>query len=257
MSIHAAAMRCLDKAILLAQSADEDSLRYACLQLRMSIEHLFYQLLPSYREELPTDVFDQWQPRQILDAVIDCDPDATEDRQVWIQVTPDKPVTDLGKQTAVTKKLLRDHYHRLGSFMHAPLHGKPLVLDKLRATVADAINAVESYRGDRIIANMGSYIRFPCVRCNHPFKRRASAIPPDMKVRCLNSKCAAIHQLELNPDGSYRFMIPVVQGPCPSCGAEMTLDETDYRAGHEWQCPGCSNRFRLVQTLVPEPMEQS
>ena len=73
---HAETQSCLQKAESLIEIGDADSFRYASLQLRMGIEYLFYELIPLYRDELPDDILTKWQPKDVLDAVLACDPSA-------------------------------------------------------------------------------------------------------------------------------------------------------------------------------------
>lgn len=250
MSIHHEPMKCLAKGIQLARSDDVDSLRYACLQLRMAIEHLFYELIPLYKDELPTEVFDQWQPQRILDAVIECNPDATQDLQIAIQAGEIETFLNLGTQTAVTKKMLRAHYQRLGSFLHAPQYGKPLQFDKLRSAVDEAAKDLERFRSDRIMGNIAAYIAFHCERCNHPFKRRSQAIPENKRVRCLNGKCAALHRLELNADGSFQVELATRGFRCMHCDAENTIDEPDCRHGHRVDCISCGKTHEVSEIVT-------
>jgi hypothetical protein len=68
----------------LITAGDEASLRYAALEIRMAIELMFYKLLSSYKEELPDDLLKHWQPKKIIDALIDCDPDIEHDYSLTI-----------------------------------------------------------------------------------------------------------------------------------------------------------------------------
>src|SRR5687768_15974814 len=83
-SMHENARRALEKAKKLIGAADSDSLRYASLELRTAIEHLFYELMPLYEEELPSDIVREWRPVQIIDALVDCDPLVGQDTRICV-----------------------------------------------------------------------------------------------------------------------------------------------------------------------------
>lgn len=254
-SIHTEAMSCLDKAIQLAASRQPDDLRYACLQLRMSIEHLFYELLPHYKAELPTAVFDTWQPKQILDALIECNPDVTSDASLAIRDAEGKAVLFTGAQTAVSKKLLKENYHRLGAFLHAPMYGKGLILSDLVAAVEKAIRALESYRADGVILNHGKYVEVKCCACGHPYKRKVQTIPEDRRVRCLNSKCNALIRLNV-VGGNIVPELAQVLFTCPACAGSYDVSETECRAGNAFACKLCNAQVIVREVLVLEKVSQ-
>jgi hypothetical protein len=62
----------------LVQARDLPSLRYACLELRFCIEALCYDVLPHYEAELPFDAVGKWQPRKVVEALLDVDPDSDD-----------------------------------------------------------------------------------------------------------------------------------------------------------------------------------
>ena len=106
---------CVRKAKELIEEDDADSLRYASLQLRMGIEYVFYELLKMYRDELPDDITAKWQPKQIIDAILECDPSADQDAKVAIgpsgSLDPGGDVSQalLYQTKAPSKKLLKKH----------------------------------------------------------------------------------------------------------------------------------------------------
>src|SRR5688572_29294296 len=119
--VHAKTIECVRKAGSLIEAGDADSLRYATLQLRMGIEYLFYELIPSYKDELPDDIMSKWQPKQIIDALLECDPLVDKDARIAITAAGASSPALVLRSKAVNKGILKDHYHRLGSFLHAPV----------------------------------------------------------------------------------------------------------------------------------------
>src|SRR6202043_2148532 len=68
------AMQHLQKAKALLASGGDDELRYAALEMRYCIEHLFYRLIPLYEQDLPDSVPRKWKPAEIIDMLVDIDP---------------------------------------------------------------------------------------------------------------------------------------------------------------------------------------
>jgi hypothetical protein len=83
--VHTKTVTCLQKTEALIANPSDDTLRYATLQLRMGIEFLFYELIPLYKEELPDDIATtKWRPNEIIDALLECNPDADQDARIAI-----------------------------------------------------------------------------------------------------------------------------------------------------------------------------
>src|SRR5262245_887190 len=87
------ARECVDRAKTLLANGDEHSARYACLELRLTIEYLIYDQLQIYRDELPNDMVKKWQPRELIAAMLTVDPhaDVGGRLQVGPEVVPGEP----------------------------------------------------------------------------------------------------------------------------------------------------------------------
>lgn len=49
-------------------------LRYAALEVRMAMEALTYERAQSYKAELPESAYDTWQPKRVMQLLLDIDP---------------------------------------------------------------------------------------------------------------------------------------------------------------------------------------
>jgi hypothetical protein len=54
---------------------DLPSLRYACLELRMSIEALVYDMIRLYYDELSADILAKWTPKAVMTELAESVPD--------------------------------------------------------------------------------------------------------------------------------------------------------------------------------------
>ena len=57
---------CLERARRLLIVAGDESLRYACLELRFCIEAIVYAKLDAYSSYVPAVVFEKWQPNHAM-----------------------------------------------------------------------------------------------------------------------------------------------------------------------------------------------
>jgi hypothetical protein len=111
----------------LLANGDEPSARYAYLELRFAIEYLTYDLLQTYREELPYDALKKWQPRELIAEMRTVDPyaDCRSRLEVGPEVIPGEPPPtegwiSLGEEHKFSIEWANKKYNALGNYLHAP-----------------------------------------------------------------------------------------------------------------------------------------
>src|SRR5215216_2578999 len=75
----------LAKATELLVAGDNDSLIYACLELRRCVEALAYNLLTAYLHEVPLSAFETWQPDKVIRELLQVDPHADRSATISMQ----------------------------------------------------------------------------------------------------------------------------------------------------------------------------
>ena len=68
----------LSAARSLLQGPGEAAARYACLELRMTIEAMTYELFQLYLKELPRSAMVHWQPGKVIRELLAADPRRTQ-----------------------------------------------------------------------------------------------------------------------------------------------------------------------------------
>lgn len=256
--MHNDAREALGKAKEHVAAGDPDSLRYACLDLRSAIEHLFYELLPLYEDELPTDIVNTWQPAQIIEARVDCDPLVEQDTRICIfdydeQGQPNTP-HDLGEQKAVSRKLLKKYYHALGFYLHAPMPGKPHDYAKLVKRLVETVKVVEDRCSGRVLSNISAKATFTC-NCGRRVVRNMRAIEKSPIVTCPDSKCGAMFEYVGTKDGMTEFNYLVETMTCEKCRKEFEFGRHLVQDGRILSCENCGNRVVFVRGLHVEPID--
>ncbi|HUY90517.1 MAG TPA: hypothetical protein VMV10_17400, partial [Pirellulales bacterium] len=150
--IHQNTKLCVDKAEALIEKGDEDRLRYACLELRMAIEHLFYDLLPRYADEVPTDMARRWQPQKVIEVLTDCDPFVQNDCKIAFGSHQSGAAVVL-ESKGVSKSLIKSYWHKLGSFLHASMTGAKAVGAEEIPFLRQTISALREYEESGVLAN--------------------------------------------------------------------------------------------------------
>lgn len=245
---------CLAAGRKLLATGNTRDVRYAALEARMAIEGLFYALLPYYRDELPDDIVKTWQPRQLIDAIIGCNPFVEMHQQITLGPAGDPAAPKfVGTYKPVTRELLRKYYHRLGSYLHAAVDGAPLKEGKLRATVAGALNRVEEHCLEtNVIANIGPYITVSC-ECGRQIKRNILALAARQHVQCPDPTCAAIYDLiAMAPVMQTGWKLRTALFHCDECQHDTPIGVHRVRSGAHIACESCKVEFVLRGTFLGE-----
>lgn len=109
----------------LLAGGDDAQLRHACLELRMALECLAYDLLKLYRDDVEDKVLEMWQAGAILDALREIDPGV--ERPIELKIAGedgdyDQPLL-AWREERLDGRWARKAYHSLGHFLH-PLRGR-------------------------------------------------------------------------------------------------------------------------------------
>jgi DNA-directed RNA polymerase subunit RPC12/RpoP len=253
VSIHHEAMFHLDKAVRQAASDDVDSLRYAALNLRDSIECLAFELVPLYKAELPDEVLEAWRPQEILAALLDCNPSLPHSSILSLAAedadgNPKKWMT-MGRSSGLVPSVLSSSNHRLGSFLHARPDGQPHDLKKLRRSVKKVADVLERYRNDSVIDTLGKKHIFPC-ECGREVVRREEALRISPFVRCPNKNCRAMYERVNAQAGGSEFAPLQEEFVCPGCKEKSYFGRHLLKEGNGLRCPGCSDVWLLEARLI-------
>ncbi len=262
MSIHHEAMAHLDKARALLSEGSDDSLRYAALEMRYCIEHLFYKIIPHYKDELPDDVMSGkiWRPGDIISMIADIDPGATRDRRLRMgfpaqEGEPAKVMYDLGPQTGLRKDLARRLWNGLGYYLHARVDGQAHNPIDLRKKLEKVLPRLEQFRGDRVIMS-GFDVRTTskCQLCGRTMARRMSAIKENPYIECPNRDCGAIYEITEADEAMAHWKMVQASIGCKRCGTENWLGVHAWKHGAQTggtlTCCECKTTYRLVEYIT-------
>ena len=270
MSIHWEAMRHLDKAKQLLATSDDDQLRYAALELRYAVEHLFYKLIPSFKEELPDDVLEGkvWRPGDIIDMLADIEPRISSDVVLSFGVEPSpgaqpKQMYVMGRQSGISKDLVRKAYHALGFYLHARVDQAPHDPVRLRKKLEKLIPYLEKFRGDTVISSgFAARSTFRCQECGRSISKRPHTLEKDPYVTCPNKNCRAVYEVgEEEEPGRHPWKMLQHNLVCPECGAANWFGVHKLEAGAAahatFNCNGCHAKYRMEARLYIVPVTEA
>ncbi|WP_428304573.1 DUF5677 domain-containing protein [Lacipirellula sp.] len=256
---HVDTQACLLKAEPLIQLGDADSLRYASLQLRMGIEYLFYELVPLYKQELPDDILSAgWQPQRILDAILECDPDANQDSRLAFGQAGENGVTNWAdtilEAKAPNKQLLKKHYHRLGFYLHAPVDMVAPKLEKWRIDLEKASSALSEFKVGQALSNFRELVDIPCNCCGRTVYRNKRGVEATGEMRCLNPECRAIYDVRFEGDAAH-FQLRQESFNCQRCGTTNFIPTSAIGEGAVLICDECEQRVVVRSTFRLQPFD--
>jgi len=219
------------QALLLTES--DQSARYACLELRMAIEALTYQLLQAHLAEVPNSVMEKWTPKRVIDELLAIDPDVDKSREISIGIqetpgVPSKKIHFLGEYRRFSVKWANKAHNSLGFFLHEATidqhkKRKHNSGNSIRVKANEIVAELDAILGTTIYnVNIGRFVEFEC-ECGFHIKRKDEVLKNCNTISCgdcgLQYKCT----FDIAND-RYEFVRDRVFFNCPSCTLENGVD---------------------------------
>lgn len=258
-----AARTCVIRAKNLLVNGDEPSSRYACLELRFAIEYLTYDLLQTYRDELPYDIVKKWQPREIISEMRNMDPYADCSSQLFVgpEVSLGAPPPtnvewkSLGEEHRFTMEWANKNYNALGNYLHAStLHqlesGSTPKPETILARVTEVLHECERVLNSRIWNNnFGNFFWFDCGDCKTRIKGRVKDLAQKQVVKC--RQCHAQHDIEFGEGQKVTVTLRKISYICPPpCESQNWVGIHRVVEGQVFICAKCERRATVVYQLV-------
>jgi transcription elongation factor Elf1 len=251
------ARECVARAKTLLANGDEPSARYACLELRFAIEYLTYDLVQTYREELPYDTLKKWQPRELIAEMRTVDPyaDCSSRLDVGPEVIPGEPPPTegwrtLGEEHRFSIEWANKNYSALGNYLHAPtLHqlesGNAPTGAVIIAKATEVLHECEKVLNSGIWNNyFANFFSFTCGECKAPMRGRVK--DPTQKQALTCRQCRAVHDVEIGEGQTVTLALRQSQYVCPApCGAPNRIGTHRLVEGAIFACGKCGKKARV------------
>lgn len=243
----------------------DDRLDFAALSLRKAIEYLAYDRLDAYKREINPEIFDSWQPKKVIERLLEMDPLATTQRSLGVAIYDDKrSIQDQnyihgGTEIPISIEILSKPYSALGSYLHAPTRknisvGKTGDSAKLRALCERILSEIDKILSSTLWSTaIGNIVDFECSRCGNMAQvRKMRKDESTRRVWC--SHCNAPYTAHLDiEDNKVNYKPHAVNMPCISDGCEFNheLWEDDFRYEKQFRCQCCNALFRYIYSVQP------
>lgn len=264
MNYRAEAIKALKRAKHEMASQDDSRVRYAALELRMALEGLIYEVSKSYQEELSDIDFNTWQPKKLLELLIEIDPTADQSSEWRIGVQNEKgqlpaAMTCLGVDRKLTLQQIKKFYDRLGSYLHSPTikqltNNKAPDFTKLQNSCEELVHILENVLTSEMFkTRMKVTSKIDCMACEAKIVRNIPHGVTELTASC--RKCGACYTLK-SKDATVVWEPKLVPAPCAECSDIKYLFESMIAIGTTWTCNTCKGR-NVIQLAVVKIEEGS
>lgn len=255
------ARNAVDRARAHLATEEAQHLRYAALELRMAFEALTYDRAQAFAAELPPSEYDTWQPRKLLQILLDIDPLADKDSTISFGIEPEYGVPPdemqlLGSEKVLNAAVLKKHYDALGNHLHMPTirqfrEGKGPDAAKLAKRYAGIIEFLDDVLASILFnCTLGVFAEIACDRCKNMIRKRMPPGTKSVKARCF--ECSAGYTVESGESGQVLWTPNQQQVKCanPDCAVPTFVWSDEIAPGKFWTCSVCSSKNLICLGVV-------
>lgn len=242
------------------RSNDDLRLKYAALELRMTMEALTYDRALAYKDEFPPSGYDTWQPRKVMSLLLDIDPMADQDYSLSVgrQEQPGVPaseMTSLGADKVLNMKVLKKHYDALGSYLHIlPMKqmrdGAKVDLNRMRLRCDEIVVFINKVLESPIFnVTLGNFSAINCRECENPIRKRIPFNQSEITAECF--LCGATYTLIEKGDNVIEWMPHQQEVVCANsnCDHKTVVWHHEFKLGNYWKCAECNGENAFVLAI--------
>ncbi len=246
-------------------NGDRARLKFAALELRMAIEAVTYERAQSYSAEIPQTEHRTWQPKKLMQLLIDIEPHADKGSSIAFGVedvpgVPAKEMKLLGAEAVFDLRAIKAHYDALGSYLHMPTLkqleevGEP-DLDKLRIRCTTIIGLLDGVLASPVFnINFGTFSSITCMNpdCGKAVRRRIPSGQTALTVECL--ECGMGYEVSVDASGEclWRPILQDVRCQTPECDQIFKVSPGEITPGRRLVCSSCGGRFQIGLALFSD-----
>lgn len=250
----------------LLTGGEEQSVKYAALELRMAMEALTYDRATAYKDEFPPNEYETWQPKKVMMVLLEIDPMADKDSSIAIGSeeeygVPALKMTSLGTEKVLGLKTLKKHYDALGSYLHiqslkSTRTGKTINYKKFRERCEEIAKYVSEALSSPVFnCTIGMFANLECVECGKPIRKRIPSGKDSVIAECF--ECSATYTVTDEGEGKSKWTPHQHEIECANktCDHKIVVWHHELERGRRWVCPDCKgeNTFVLAVNFKEAP----
>lgn len=245
-------------------TGNNEDLKYAALELRMTMEELTYDRAIAYKKEFPPDEYETWQPRKIMKVLLEIDPMADKDVSLAMGVEEEYGVTppamnSMGSEKVLNMATLSKHYDALGSYLHVQSMkqvraGILLDVDKIRSRCEEIAAFISDVLSSPIHnVTLGNFSTLECGECGKPIRKRIPHGQDELQAECF--ECRASYTIVDKKNGQFEWKLNESEVECANSGCEhkIIVLHREMEIGRCWICPECKGRNVFAFCIRHDP----
>ncbi len=258
----------LERAKSELNSDDPTRFRYAALELRDAIEAITYDWASALKDDIHPDEYKKWQPRILMARLLEIDPSigsmstiSVGEEEKYGIPAPRRNMKIMGTEYVLTLKDIKDHYDRIGSYLHMPsldqIHtGKIPDVTKLKVKCENLAGDIEKILSSTVWnISFGLKTTLPqCVddSCKKPIRRRMRSDKDLINVRCFECKAEYIVTRKNNTQLIWTPKLTEISCSNLNCSKKILLWPRELVPGAHWHCSECGfhNGLNLTVTRI-------
>lgn len=249
----------------LLEANDDSSGRYACIELRMSIEAVCYGLLCLYLPELSKSKATVWQPKKVLDELLEIDKHVTTPRTLSIQDPKSGEWVDIGTTDyRFSVKWARKAHNALGNALHVPTVDQ--LVKNEESSPSDFRQRCDEYISQlrQVLDSQSWHITMTGpgwkIRCDCGFEmhRRTENIEIGSEIIC--SSCGRIYEVARISEDKIDVELRKLRWKCLKCGDENGTPEFELVENVITNCRTCKEQTKMRKVwgmFQQEPASES
>ncbi|KKD00329.1 hypothetical protein [Photobacterium halotolerans] len=230
----------------LLEQDTEQSLTYAALESRLTLEYLCYERFKLYFSYLSESDLKNWQPKHIIKQISDEVGDNVS-RGFLISISDEKidgrlpetkeefesiKYTPLGNQSELKLKKLHQLWNGVSNVaLHIPvpsissgninIYGDK---DKIRKKVSEVVAFLSNMKGNLLMGgSFGEEYRFNCFACGTKIKRPVRGLQHKTALSCINPKCQESYVIQKDKHDEFEVIRSVIKFSCLGCNEELEV----------------------------------
>ena len=260
----------------LLEVGSRESVAYAALECRLTIEAICYDRLAVSYAYIPYESLRKWQPHHVIRQITEeGNEQVSQEYSISISKVPiehDSPpatsedyesfeYAEIGSQRALDVGKLGKLWNALSNAsLHVSLpkeKGAQIDLygdsDKVREKILESLNEFRKLlSGNLLSGGFGKEYYFNCMGCDTRLRKRVKLITSGEIIMCVNPDCPETYRFSVE-DGEIYHVRRLLNTKCAECGSsiefpESFVDKLKYGQILNATCSSCryNNQIRLI-----------
>lgn len=236
----------------LLEQDTEQSLTYAALECRLTLEYLCYERFKLYFSYLSENDLKNWQPKHIIKKIAE-EIDENISSKLSISISADKvdgrlpetkeefesiKYTALGTQSELKLNKIHQLWNGVSNVaLHIPvpsissgninIYGNK---NNIRKKVSDVVLFLSGMKGNLLMGGtFGEEYGFNCFVCDTKIKRPLKSLQQETVLSCINPNCKETYVIKKDSNDGFEIIRSVIKFSCSGCNENLEVPLRFFR----------------------------